>query len=143
MATENLQDTRYDEALKQAQRGDVPFNAIASLLIEAHEAGDARATYAMATCTYTDVLYQGHAKGLALLREAAGSKIADALYDLALYDLAACYASGYAVRRTTVDQPDYFCRLHFTATNSLFTRSAVAIITGLACKRTDRSLAYD
>lgn len=100
----NGQDKRYDEALRKAQAENTPLDKIASLLTAAHEAGDARATYALATWYVHGRFFKKDTrKGIALLREAARSNIAVALYELAGY-----YEVGHGLRKNPIRAASLF-----------------------------------
>jgi TPR repeat protein len=84
---------RYEEALIAAQAPNADFDSIRPMLLEAHEYGDARATYALATWyLYGRSVRKNLRKAIALLREAARSGLPDALFDLAV-----CYEQGEGV----------------------------------------------
>jgi uncharacterized protein len=92
-------DVRYDTALKKARRKNAPLKEIAELLSAAHEAGDARATYALATWYLHGKFFQKNLRSaLKLLRQAASEGVADAMCDLAM-----CYLEGRGVRANPSD----------------------------------------
>ncbi|HEV7920158.1 MAG TPA: tetratricopeptide repeat protein [Thermoanaerobaculia bacterium] len=88
-------DPRYDESLEKARRKNPPLDEVARLLEAAHEAGDARATYALATWYLHGKYFDKNLRrAVALLREAAEGDVPDAVYDLAV-----CYEQGEGVAR--------------------------------------------
>jgi len=85
MSTRALHDKRYDDALKKARRKAAPLAEVAALLEAAHGAGDARATYALATWYLHGKFFEQNARrAVTLLKEAARNDIVDAIYDLAV-----------------------------------------------------------
>ena len=81
----------YDEMMKDNPNEELAF----SLFERAHESGDPRATYAIATW----YLFGGYVKkninrAVLLLKESARKKIPDAMYDLAV-----CFEDGTGVKR--------------------------------------------
>jgi uncharacterized protein len=75
----------YEMALKRAMRPNANYTEIAPLLTAAHESGDPRATYALATWYLHGRAFRRNVrKAVALLRVAASNGIPDALYDLAV-----------------------------------------------------------
>ena len=92
-----IRDRRYDEALKKARRKDAPLAEVAELLEAAHEAGDARATYALATWYLHGRFFRkDRRRAVALLRKAAHHRVPGALYDLAV-----CYERGEGVTKSS------------------------------------------
>jgi TPR repeat protein len=90
-------DKRYDAALVRMHDNDAPLSDVASLLEAAHEAGDVRATYALATWYLHGRLFQKNVRrSVELLRKAAESDVPDALFDLAV-----CYEKGTGVAKNT------------------------------------------
>ena len=86
----------YEEALRNARAENVDGQAVLSALSKAHEEGDARATYALASWNLNgaDFVPVNVQKGIELLRSIEDQPVAEALYDLAVaYDL------GKGVRR--------------------------------------------
>lgn len=99
-------DRRYDDALKIARRKSADLDRVASLLNAAHQAGDARATYALATWYLHGRLFKKSVrKAVVLLREAAQRNVADALYDLAV-----CYEEGTGVRKNAKKAAELYVR---------------------------------
>ena len=95
MSRTETQNELYDAALKLASASDADYERLAPLLGAAHESGDARATYALATWyLHGRVFKKSLRKAIALLRAAAAKNMADALYDLAV-----CYENGEGVPR--------------------------------------------
>jgi TPR repeat protein len=83
----------YEAALAKAQDGDARLPEVASLLTRAHQSGDVRATYALATWYLHGRFFKKDMrKSVALLRKAANHNIPDALFDLAV-----CYEKGAGV----------------------------------------------
>lgn len=90
-----VNDRRYDEALELAQRDDADLARAAVLLQAAHEAGDLRAAYALATWYLHGKYFRRNVRtAVRLLREAAAENVGDALYDLAV-----CYEEGCGVSK--------------------------------------------
>lgn len=88
-------DPRYDAALKAVRRRGADLVEIGRMLTEAHSAGDARASYALATWYLHGQVYKKDVRrSVALLRAAARHDVPEALYDLAI-----CYEQGEGVRK--------------------------------------------
>jgi TPR repeat protein len=89
----SLLDKRYEKALSKVRENEAPLREVASLLTAAHEAGDVRATYALATWYLHGQLFRKNVrKSIGLLRKAAKTNLPDALFDLAV-----CYEKGVGV----------------------------------------------
>lgn len=96
----------YDLAEKKARRKNPPLAEVARLLEAAHEAGDARAAYALATWYLHGKFFEKNMRrAVALLREATEGDVPDALYDLAL-----CYENGEGVRRNAAKAVELYLR---------------------------------
>ena len=99
-------DERYDKALEEASQPTADLKTVEALLIAAHEAGDARATYALATWhLHGKVFSKNTGRGLELLKIAAKHGVADALFDLAV-----CYETGEFVRKSTRKAAELYLR---------------------------------
>lgn len=97
MSDHETRDRRYDEAWRKARRKGAEPDDVAPLLTAAHEAGDPRATYALATWyLHGRVFKKNVRRSVTLLREAAKRRIPDALYDLAV-----CYERGEGVSKNS------------------------------------------
>lgn len=95
MSRSSALDKPYETALARANDCDEPLSDLASLLTAAHEAGDARATYALATWYLHGRFFKKDMrKSIALLRKAAQNDVPDALFDLAV-----CYEKGAGVAK--------------------------------------------
>jgi TPR repeat protein len=89
----------YDEALAEMHKENPNLLKSLHLLEAADTAGDARATYALATWYLhgqPPVLRQDRKKAVSLLERAAEAGVADALYDL-----------GVSYEKGEVDEPDH------------------------------------
>jgi TPR repeat protein len=96
VSTDVRDQSLYQQALDLATSPGADLEAVRPLLISAHEAGDARATYALATWyLHGRVVRKNMRKAVALLRQAARDNLPDALYDLAV-----CYENGEGVRKS-------------------------------------------
>lgn len=85
----------YAEALKRMRRKNPALDEVADLLSAAHAAGDARATYALATWHLHGRFFRKSIrKAVALFRQAARHNVPDALFDLAI-----CYELGEGVQK--------------------------------------------
>jgi TPR repeat protein len=101
-----IRDHRYDEALRRSRRKGAQLEAVAPLLTAAHEAGDARATYALATWyLHGRVFKKDIRRSVALLRKAAKHQVPDALYDLAV-----CYEKGEGVPQNARKAFEFYLR---------------------------------
>ncbi|WP_116004323.1 MULTISPECIES: tetratricopeptide repeat protein [unclassified Simplicispira] len=89
-------DGPYELALAAASSSQPKLEAARSLLEEAHQNGDPRATYALATwCLFGHGGFELDLKrAVALLKEASKADIPSAHFDLAV-----CYEKGSGVRR--------------------------------------------
>lgn len=88
-----MSHNEYDRALKEMAIDEPNLEKAASLLEASREAGDKRASYALATWYLHGRHYRKNLRtALRLLREAAESNVPDALYDLAV-----CYEEGTGV----------------------------------------------
>jgi TPR repeat protein len=95
MRASSLADKRYEKALVIARGANAPLAKVASLLTAAHEAGDARATYALATWYLHGHFFKKDIrKSIALLKESAQFNVPEALFDLAV-----CYEKGAGVAK--------------------------------------------
>ena len=95
MPKKTIADPRYDEALKKAQRKGARVQAVMPLLVAAHEAGDARATYALATWYLHGVgVPKDLRHSILLLKQASKLENPDAMYDLAI-----CYEKGEGIAK--------------------------------------------
>lgn len=87
MAPETPYERAYREAQKtsEAQKTPPDYGTVFPLLVEAHEAGDSTATYALGTWYLHGVHVKKNLRtAMAYLRQAAKEGHADALYDLAV-----------------------------------------------------------
>lgn len=106
MSDHETRDQRYDEALKESRRKGAQLGDVAPLLTAAHEAGDPRATYALATWyLHGRVFKKNVRRSVTLLREAAKHHIPDALYDLAV-----CYEQGEGVSKNSRKAFEFYLR---------------------------------
>jgi TPR repeat protein len=81
----------YDEMMKDNPNEELAF----SLFEQAHESGDPRATYAIATWYFHGKYVKKNInKAVILFKESARKKVPDAMYDLA-----ACYEGGTGVKK--------------------------------------------
>ena len=81
----------YDEMMKYKPNEELAF----SLFEQAHESGDPRATYAIATWyLHGRYVNKNINKAVALLKQSARKKIPDAMHDLAV-----CYEKGAGVKK--------------------------------------------
>jgi TPR repeat protein len=98
----------YDAALREAQGKRANFSKAHLLLLRAHENGDARATYALATWHLygrDPVVEKNLGKAVSLLKQASDANHADALHDLAV-----CYAKGAGIRKSKKKAALYYLR---------------------------------
>ncbi len=80
-----MRDVRYNEALKRMRKKDADLAEVAELLTAAHDTGDARATYALATWHLHGRHFTKNVrKALSLMKQAADQNVPDALFDLAV-----------------------------------------------------------
>jgi len=99
-------DKRYDLALEKARLANADLGEVANMLTEAHEAGDARATYALATWHLHGKFFKKNLRvALRLLRQAAGAGVPEALYHLAV-----CYEEGSGVATNRSKATELFLR---------------------------------
>lgn len=88
----------YDLALVEARKPRANLQRALDLLTRAHENGDARAAYALATWYLhgrPGLVTRNMARAVRLLTEAASADHSDAIFDLAV-----CYERGAGVRRS-------------------------------------------
>jgi TPR repeat protein len=85
----------YEQAYKEMMK-DSPDEKLAfSLLMQSHESGDSRATYALATWyLFGRYVKKDIKKAVTLLKQSADKKVPNALYDLAV-----CYEKGEGVSK--------------------------------------------
>jgi len=129
-------DRRYDEALKKAQRKGAQLDDVARLLTAAHEAGDRRATYALATWyLHGHVFKKNLRRSITLLRQAANGHIPDALYDLAV-----CHEQGEGVPENTRKAFELYLRAALQGESQSFYEVGRCYYHGIGVAR-DRPLA--
>ena len=106
MRTTVTHDTRYDTALKKSRRKNEPLKEVSELLSAAHDAGDARATYALARWyLYGKFFKKDLRAALRLLRQAAKEGVPDAMCDLAM-----CYLEGRGVPANPAKAAEFFLK---------------------------------
>jgi TPR repeat protein len=96
----------YEAALQKARLKRAPLEAVSKLLETAHEAGDARATYALATWYLHGKHFKKNVrKSVSLLRKAASQDLPDALFDLAV-----CYERGEGMKSNAKKAAELYLR---------------------------------
>lgn len=99
-------NNHYDRALRKASQPNADFPSVRLLLEAAHEKGDARATYALATWYLHGRCFRRNLqKAVVMLRSAAARNNGDALYDLAV-----CYEIGTGVRKSVRKAAELYLR---------------------------------
>lgn len=100
-----MKNNSYSKALSMMKKGSPPEKAY-PLLVEAMEAGDYRAHYAIGTWyLYGRHLKMDLKKAVRLFKEAADNDIAEAAFDLAV-----CYEKGEGVTKSPAKAVAYYLR---------------------------------
>lgn len=130
-------DVRYDTALKKARRKDAPLEEVSKLLSAAHEAGDARATYALATWYLFGKFFGKNLRaGIKLLRQAASAGVPDAMCDLAM-----CYLEGRGVPENPSKAAELFLKAALAGENQSIYEVGRCYYHGIGVTR-DRRIAW-